>query len=70
MNRIVSSNKSAPYVVSGFEQVGASQVFTTHLKTNLPVNKNEYLYIYVSNETPNMDVYFPASAPGRWKVAV
>jgi len=29
-----------------------------HLKTNLPVDKNGYLYIYVSNETQNQDVFF------------
>ena len=43
---------------SGFEQVGDNEVFTTHSKTNFPIDKNGYLYIYVSNETPNVDVFF------------
>ena len=43
---------------SGFDQVGNDQEFKTHLFNNLPVTKNGYLYIYVSNETPNIDVFF------------
>src|SRR5690606_17655008 len=43
---------------SGFEQVGNSDEFSTHLKTGLMLEKNGYLYVYVSNETPNIDVYF------------
>lgn len=43
---------------SGFEQVGASQELKLHVRQNQLVNKSGYLYVYVSNETPNVDVYF------------
>ena len=43
---------------SGFEQVGADQEFKIHVKSNMPVTKNGYLYVYVSNETPNINVFF------------
>src|SRR6202008_2891286 len=43
---------------SGFEQVGADQEFKIHLFSDVSVNKTGYLYIYVSNETPNIDVFF------------
>jgi RHS repeat-associated protein len=43
---------------SNSEQVGASDVYTAHVKTDMPVTKNGYLYICVSNETPNIDVFF------------
>ncbi|PZR25245.1 MAG: hypothetical protein DI535_18985 [Citrobacter freundii] len=42
---------------SGAEAVDGSGVFKTFNKTNMPVEKNGYLYIYVSNET-SYDVFF------------
>jgi RHS repeat-associated protein len=43
---------------SGADPVGADQEFKTHVKNNLPITKNGYLYVFVSNETPNINVYF------------
>ncbi len=43
---------------SGAEQVGNDYIFTVHVKIDMPVSKSGYLYVFVSNETPNIDVYF------------
>jgi RHS repeat-associated protein len=43
---------------SSFEQVGNDGDLTPHTRTDLPVDKNGYLYVYVSNETTNLDVFF------------
>jgi len=43
---------------SGFQQVGADQELHKHILTNLPIISSGYLYIYTSNETPNVDVFF------------
>jgi len=43
---------------SGFQQVGADQELKQHILLNLPVTESGYLYIYTSNETPNVDVFF------------
>ncbi|HET9055204.1 MAG TPA: RHS repeat-associated core domain-containing protein, partial [Chitinophagaceae bacterium] len=46
------------YYDGGVEQVEASNVFKTHSIPNVSINKNGYLYVYVSNETPDIDVFF------------
>jgi len=43
---------------SGAQQVGADNTFTTMTQNGLSAAKNGYLYVYVSNETPNINVYF------------
>ena len=51
---------------SGAEQVPDESAFGTPpnqqvyplVETNLPVTENGYLYVYVSNETPNINVFF------------
>jgi len=46
------------YVSGGFEQLGDNEEFKIHQPRNLPIDKSGYLYIYVSNETPNVSVFF------------
>ena len=46
------------YYAGGFKQVGASGVTTIHTRSNLPVTKSGYLFVYTSNEATNIDVYF------------
>jgi RHS repeat-associated protein len=43
---------------SGFSQVGSDQQLQKTVLTNLPITTSGYLYIYTSNETPNVDVFF------------
>jgi len=43
---------------SGVEPVGANDEFKAFTSEDLPIDKNGYLYVYVSNETPNIDVFF------------
>ncbi|PVD51799.1 hypothetical protein DC498_13790 [Terrimonas sp.] len=43
---------------SGSSIVGADEEFKTHTITDKLITKNGYLYIYVSNETPNINVFF------------
>lgn len=43
---------------SGFEQVGDNEEFKLHVKNSQSIDRNGYLYIYVSNSTPNINVFF------------
>lgn len=52
-----ASNQVMGTGYSGFDQVGSDLEFKTHTK-NLDIYKSGYIYIYVSNETPNIPVYF------------
>lgn len=54
MNPVITSDGKN----SGAEQVAGNNVYKTHTISQREITKNGYLYIYVSNETPNIDVYF------------
>jgi RHS repeat-associated protein len=43
---------------SGFQQVGANGILTPMILTNLPITSSGYLYIYTSNATANVPVFF------------
>jgi len=43
---------------SGFQQVEDNDLFSTITETDKLITKNGFLYIYVSNTTANIDVYF------------
>ncbi len=51
-------NSKFKYAGAGAEVACNSGVSTIHIKTNLTVSKNGYLYIYTSNESNNIDVFF------------
>ncbi len=46
------------YPQSGAIVVGSADVLNTLAYTGIPITKNGYLYIWVSNETPGWDVFF------------
>jgi RHS repeat-associated protein len=43
---------------SGFLQVGSDTMLDQMVEPNLPMTSSGYLYIYTSNETPNIAVFF------------
>jgi RHS repeat-associated protein len=45
-------------VHSSAQQVGASGATTPHVVNGQSISKNGYLYVYVSNEATNVDVFF------------
>jgi RHS repeat-associated protein len=51
-------NYVASYPQSGALVVGNADVLNTLAYTGIPITKNGFLYIYVSNETQNWDVFF------------
>jgi RHS repeat-associated protein len=46
------------YPQSGAVQAGSADVLNTLGYTGIPITKNGYLYIYVTNETPGWDAFF------------
>ncbi|OQP38761.1 hypothetical protein A4H97_18765 [Niastella yeongjuensis] len=45
------------YVNGNFDRVGGAGTLKNHLLSNIPVTRNGYLYVYVSNESP-VKVFF------------
>jgi len=43
---------------SGFDQVGSNGNIKTHSFNDMPISKSGYLYIFVSNASPEIDVWF------------
>jgi RHS repeat-associated protein len=43
---------------SGFLQIGDDNTYSTLVVANKKITKCGYLYVYVNNETPNIDVFF------------
>jgi RHS repeat-associated protein len=43
---------------SGFDAVGNDLELKNHVLNNIPLKASGYLYVYVINETPNINVYF------------
>jgi len=43
---------------SGFDRVGSDTILKTHIIPGQVMTKSGYLFVYVSNETPNINVYF------------
>jgi len=46
---------------SGYEQVGSTasaSTVTVHTRTDMPITKNGYLFVYVSNQTQDLAVFF------------
>jgi RHS repeat-associated protein len=43
---------------SSFERVNAAGAIEPHTRQDMPITQSGYLYIYVSNNTPNIPVYF------------
>ncbi|MBK9958036.1 MAG: hypothetical protein IPP11_05505 [Chitinophagaceae bacterium] len=46
------------YTASGFEQAGNNEELKEHIFNQVSITKTGYLYVYVSNATPNIEVFF------------
>ena len=58
-NFVNSSSNSEQVPDESYFNNGTNSVRNyVHTKSNLPINANGYLYVYVSNETQNIDVFF------------